>query len=390
MDDFISERPENMTGADFECSCGLRHKVDIDKIIIGSGVLARIPDIAGKYAGNGVIYVISDSNTYGVAGHIVTELLEKGGFRCRSFVFGTHGIQLNPDERSLGRLIYEIEPDVSFIIGVGSGVINDLCRTISYKLKVPFMIAGTAPSMDGYASRTTPLIIDMFKLSRTDAYPKAILCDTDIMRNAPMIMIQAGFGDIIGKITALADWDLSRILTGEHYCGICAGLMENAVKKCAENCNAIAQRDEDAVRYLIEALVTAGIAMGIYTSTRPASSTEHYFAHFWDTAAISAGNPHPLHGNSVGVGTVITCDAYEYMKEHLPAGFEYPGTERVTSLLERLGAAVSPKELGISRKLFAESVEHCIDNRPKFGILHLAREKKIISDLSCFLTEKYY
>ncbi len=27
-------------------------------------------------------------------------------------------------------------------------------------------------------------------------------------------MIQAGFGDVIGKITALADWELSRQATG--------------------------------------------------------------------------------------------------------------------------------------------------------------------------------
>lgn len=390
MEDFMKLRPEEMAGKSFECKCGLTHSVDLDRIIVSKDALKSIVNIAKPFSVKGKIYVISDNNTYPAAGERIVELLYAQGYDIKSFMFETGDHQLNPDEKTLGRLIYEIEPDVSLIVAVGSGVINDVCRTISYKMGVPFVIVGTAPSMDGYASRGTPLIIDGFKLTHYDHYPHAIVCDIDIMKNAPMIMLQAGFGDIIGKLTAISDWNLSRIMKGEHYCDICAGMMINAVDTCIRNAHGIVKRDDAAISGLIDALIMAGIAMGIYTSTRPASSTEHYFAHYWDVAAISIGMEHPLHGISVGVGTVVACEAYDYLKEYLPNELDFPETEYVRSLFEILDAPVSPKEIDIDKELFRKSVLHCIDERPKYGILHLARELDRLPALADILTEKFY
>lgn len=72
--------------------------------------------------------------------------------------------------------------------------------------------------MDGYASSGAPLMNGGRKISYTATLPYAIIGDTDIMKNAPMKMILAGYGDIIGKLTALADWKLSHEITGEYYC----------------------------------------------------------------------------------------------------------------------------------------------------------------------------
>ena len=57
-------------------------------------------------------------------------------------------------------------------------------------------------------------------------------------------MIQAGLGDVLGKITSLADWNLSRILNNEHYCDVCVDLMKRAVQKCIDNIANIKNRDE--------------------------------------------------------------------------------------------------------------------------------------------------
>ena len=45
----------------------------------------------------------------------------------------------------------------------------------------------------------------------------AILADTEVLRNAPMEMLQAGYGDIIGKFSALNDWKLSHLINGEYF-----------------------------------------------------------------------------------------------------------------------------------------------------------------------------
>ena len=390
MNDFINMSPEQMTGVKFDCKCGLTHSVDLEKVLIGSDILDNIPEIVSQFKDKGRIYIVSDNNTFPIAGKKVCELLESSGFNIKSFMFETKDHQLNPNEKTLGRLLYELGPDISVLIAVGSGVINDVARAVAYRVGVKHIIVGTAASMDGYASDSSPLVIGGFKISSFDAYPKAIVLDTKIMKDAPMIMIQAGLGDVLGKITSLADWNLSRILKNEHYCDVCVDLMKRAVQKCIDNIDNIKTRDEVSIGYIGEALVLAGIAMSIYTSTRPASSTEHYFAHYWDVVAIAEGKEHPLHGNSVGVGTVIACDAYEYMKDLLPKGFDYPKTEYIVSLFKKIDSAINPKDIGISRELFTQSVLHCIDNRIKYGILNFARENGMLEEVALYLTQKYY
>ena len=51
------------------------------------------------------------------------------------------------------------------------------------------------PSMDGYASNGAAMIFEGMKVTVAAGLPKAIVCDTDVLKNAPMEMIQAGYGE---------------------------------------------------------------------------------------------------------------------------------------------------------------------------------------------------
>ncbi len=56
---------------------------------------------------------------------------------------------------------------------------------------------GTAPSMDGYASNVSPLIIKHLKTTYEAHTAKVIIGDLDILAQAPLSMIAAGAGDIL-------------------------------------------------------------------------------------------------------------------------------------------------------------------------------------------------
>lgn len=292
-----------LAGCSFDCNCGKNHSVDIKKISIGSEVYKEIPDILKEYKDK-KIFVIADSNTYHIYGDKVFQTLQNEGFLLVSHVFETKE-NLIPNEEAIGRLIVEIENDVGMIIAVGSGTINDISRIISYKLNIPYIIVGTAPSMDGYASTVSPLIINGFKKTYEAVYPYAILADMDVIKAAPKEMICAGFGDILGKYTALSDWRLSRNVNSEYYCETCVEMVECAIKKCVDNTEGISSRDSQAIGYLMEALILSGVVMGMVGNSRPASGAEHHLSHYWEIDAISKGTEHPLHGNSVGVGTQL-------------------------------------------------------------------------------------
>jgi len=381
----ISELP----GMSFYCeSCKREHSVDIRKIIVEKGAVNKVPSIAADFK-NGRLFLVADNNTYSVCGKKVEKILADEGFKLKTFVFNTPH-QLVPGEQTLGRLLIEFEKDTSLIVAVGSGVINDMCRYISYKMDVPYIIVGTAPSMDGYSSVVTPTIVDGRKVTLEGVYPYAIVGDLDVLKEAPMEMLHAGFGDILGKYVALTDWDFSRKLNGENYCEICTTLMRNALEKCIENIDGIKNRDEQAIKYLMDALILAGITMGMYGSSRPASGAEHYFAHYWDEDAISKGREHPLHGNSVGVGTVIASEIYKFVGDRIPVKVDPPDPDRIRELLQRIGACDNPRDLGIDRELFKRSVVHSKDNRPKFTISHYAGQLGLLEELSEILTERFY
>ena len=203
----------------------------IRSIRIGSGRLRELPQLLEEL-GARQVYLLADHNTWKAAGQQAANRMEGMGLPFHGRIFQTEK-PLVPDEYAVGSALAAMEPGDDLILAVGSGTLNDTARILSARTGVPYAIVATAPSMDGFASTVSPLILDGKKITKPAVYPAAILADTSIMKDAPMPMLTAGFGDIIGKYTALADWRLSRDLNGEYYCEECAALMARAVEKCA-------------------------------------------------------------------------------------------------------------------------------------------------------------
>lgn len=388
MDEILNLSVSEMAGMSFDCSCGRKHSVDIRKIVIDNGVIDEVINVAADFK-QGKVFLAADNNTYRVCGEKVEKLLADNGFNLKTYVFNMPH-QLVPDEKALGRLLIEIDAGTSLIVAVGAGVINDLARYLSYKLNIPYIIIGTAPSMDGYASVVSPLMVDGFKVTYEAVYPYAIIGDIEILKDAPMEMLHAGFGDVLGKLTALTDWDLSRKLNGEHYCETCVKLVKNALQKCIDNVDGIVRRDNDAIKYLMEALVLSGVAIGLFGNSRPASGAEHLLAHFWEIDAIAKSKEHPLHGNSVGVGTAVVSSIYKLMEGKLPVGVKTPEPEMVRDFLKKAGACDNPADLGIDRELFKKSIIHAMEIRPRFTIFRLAAQMGLLEEYADILTGRFY
>mgnify|MGYP003275815898 CR=1 FL=1 len=386
--DILNRKVPDMAGIDFECTCGKRHSVGIKQILCGSGVKSGLADVV-KTLGGKHVFMLADNNTYRVLGEYAGNLMKNSGLCVHTKIFCGE-TPLVPNESVLGSALAEMEPEDDIIVAVGSGSLNDTARMLSARLRIPYVIAATAPSMDGYASTVSPLILDGQKITKAAVYPAAIVADTSIMKDAPYEMLTAGYGDIIGKFTALADWRLSRELNGEYYCPQSVALMEKAVHKCVENGTRLQKRDEEAVGYVTEALILSGVAMGLVGNSRPASGAEHHFSHYWEVEYLKKGMEHPLHGNSVGVAAVISSALYELARPFLPAGFIAPDSEAIRRALDGAGACADPKSLGISRDLFIESVIHAMEIRERFTILRLCDNFGKLPEFADILAERYY
>lgn len=385
----ILDRPiSQWAGMEYSCACGKSHKVDIQAIRVGSGVIQELPGIL-RDLGASHIFLVADNYTYEAAGRQVEQLLDQAGLAYHKRVFQTE-TPLVPNEYALGSVLAAMTSQDDMLLAVGSGTLNDVTKYVSARTGVPYVIAATAPSMDGYASTVAPTILDGFKTTLPAVYPAAIVADVDILKDAPMPMLTAGFGDIIGKFTSLADWRLSHQLNGEYYCPEVAGVIEAAVETCAANAKALAQREPQAIQAVTEALILSGLAMGMVGVSRPASGAEHQMAHYWEMDALRRGEEHPLHGNAVGVGTVLAASLYEMAAEYLPQGFAAPDKGQILACLQAAGSCADPKELGIRRELCLESLLHAMELRDRFTVQKLLEQKGQLISCAQELVERYY
>lgn len=385
----ILDRPiSQWAGMEYSCACGKSHKVDIQAIRVGSGVIQELPGIL-RDLGASHIFLVTDNYTYEAAGRQVEQLLDQAGLSYHKRVFQTE-TPLVPNEYALGSVLAAMTSQDDMLLAVGSGTLNDVTKYVSARTGVPYVIAATAPSMDGYASTVAPTILDGFKTTLPAVYPAAIVADVDILKDAPMPMLTAGFGDIIGKFTSLADWRLSHQLNGEYYCPEVAGVIEAAVETCAANAKALAQREPQAIQAVTEALILSGLAMGMVGVSRPASGAEHQMAHYWEMDALRRGEEHPLHGNAVGVGTVLAASLYEMAAEYLPQGFAAPDKGQILACLQAAGSCADPKELGIRRELCLESLLHAMELRDRFTVQKLLEQKGKLSLCAQELVARYY
>jgi glycerol-1-phosphate dehydrogenase [NAD(P)+] len=281
------------------CSCGRRHECDIEAVVIEKGAIKKLSDLCKRYK---KILIVADENTYGAAGErVVSSLCEKEILRV---IFPASPL-LIPDEVAIDKITSALS-DADLILGIGSGVIQDLCKYVSKFSSVPYMVVATAPSMDGYASTGAAMILGGMKETVSAGLPRAIILDTEILKDAPLEMIKAGYGDIIGKYSCLSDWKISNIINGEYLCDYIYNTTYEMIEKTLSVADGILSRDEESIGILSEALIVVGIMMSFAGSSRPASGSEHHLSHFFEIVGIVKGEEYFSHGIDVAYSTVVT------------------------------------------------------------------------------------
>ncbi|MDO4206318.1 MAG: sn-glycerol-1-phosphate dehydrogenase [Lachnospiraceae bacterium] len=301
---------DNLLGASFACDCGREHSTCFSKMILEEDALLKLPSLLKEY-GYQYPYLICDTNTYRVCGQKVCEILDAACINYAKIILTSPAEgDLPADEEAFGRVCMAFPKECDVVISIGAGTINDLGRYLSYITGREFLLALTAPSMDGCASGVAPLIQNHLKITFPAHAPLALIGDLKILSEAPMKMLSAGVGDILGKYSCLADWKLSALVNQEYYCGTIEGIMRSAIDKTMEAARHLKERRPEDVRTLTEGLVLSGIAMDFAGNSRPASGAEHHLSHFFEMQFLFDGIPAVLHGTKVGIGTVITLGFY--------------------------------------------------------------------------------
>lgn len=329
-----------------KCECGRYHSCDIDYVYIENGAISRLKKICKAYKN---VLIVADENTFGAAGDKTVSILDDK--KIEKVIFSGEKI-LVPNEDAIDTVTKKLD-GIDVIIGIGSGVIQDLCKYVSFNKKIPYMIVATAPSMDGYASDGAAMITGGMKVTYKAGLPRAIIADTEVLCNAPIDMIKAGYGDIIGKFSALNDWKLSHCINGEYFCDWIYKLTDEQIDRTLRLASGILERNEKSIKTLMEALVIIGILMSFAGSSRPASGSEHHLSHFFEITGIIDNTEYFPHGIDVAYSTVITAKIREKIL-----------SQKFPSEIFRLPRGEYEKNI---RAIYKQVAEGCIELQDKVG-----------------------
>jgi glycerol-1-phosphate dehydrogenase [NAD(P)+] len=277
--------------------------VPYEKVVIDDHLDGREADLVTKLGFKGRIAVVCDENTHDVMGARVARALKAAH---NSGVTAVETIVLNhphADEKNLAEL-REKTRNVDFLVAVGSGTINDLCKYVTATDGRAYCVFGTAPSMNGYTSTTASITeSNGLKVSRPAHAPKGVFIDLAVNAAAPTYLIASGFGDCLVRSAAQFDWWLSHRLLDTFYTELPFDLEIADEREMMKRAPGLAKGDIEAVGYLHRVLTLCGFGVSFTGMSNHGSMGEHQISHYID---CFAGDRHPgtLHGQQVGVATL--------------------------------------------------------------------------------------
>ena len=242
------------------------------------------------------ILVVCDDNTYKFHENITPEHV---------FYSFDSDVKATPEEASE---LFDIECDV--MVACGAGTIHDITRYAAHEKNIPFIAYPTAASVDGFVSNVAAMTVDNRKKTLISSPPIALFADPAVFSTAPSKYTVSGVCDIIGKYISLFEWKFASLITGE-------ALDYEIIKLVWDALDKLMNLDINAPNFIVtvmEGLTLSGMAIQLFGNSRPASGAEHHLSHLWEMHCIN-GETDALHGEKVGVATLMLLEKYKSLKE---------------------------------------------------------------------------
>lgn len=273
----------------------------LEQIKIGMGHQLEWTSIFQSLAWPRNSAIICDNNTWEALAKNLSQCLSSSGYRITLLNVGSTP---KPTDRLVDYLA-ENAASCDGLIAVGSGVINDLTQFTAHRLQKPYIICGTAASMNGYLSANAAIMIAGHKKSLPAALPTAALFDLDVLEKAPIRLKQAGLGDSICRSTAQADWLLSHHLLDTPYDSLPFALL-------APYEEAMLTGNMEA---LMMTLLLSGLGMTLAGGSYPASQGEHLLSHYMEMRLPDIAHEW-LHGEQIAATTMLMANMQENLLRH--------------------------------------------------------------------------
>ena len=338
---------------------------DLRELVIGTDVLARLPEVLADVLTGSPRATGTDSNAVGAGGvspighrtkvvllvdqtlilrgsddvKALTENLLSAQFDVVRAVLSDGHPELHVTDDVVDQAVSAIAT-ADAVVALGGGTISDIGKLAVARPELvgrdggapPLVSVMTAASVDGYTDNVSVMLRDGVKRTVPSVWPDVVLADAETVAGAPARMTRAGFGEMTSMFVAPADWRLAALTgvdTSFHIGPITLlDALADQLDACAPGVSA---GEPAAVQELTWALALRGIATGVAGTTACLSGVEHLISHMLDLRAAELHLPTGLHGEQVGAGSVVAACAWEMLHERIAAE---PGARLRPELLD--------------------------------------------------------
>ena len=284
-----------------QCECGRDHELRTKLVVCEYGAIKNFDKYMADCGLSGFRTVIYDTNTYNLPSvtHIPAD---------QEIVLEAQG--LHSEKGMIEDMMTKFVRTPDYIVTVGGGTLMDFARYSAHKLGIPFVAVPTIVSSDGFTADICSIIIDGQKKSIPMQAADAVICDMDIVSGAPMFLTIAGVQDIMAKCVSIADWKIASLVSGEYFCPKVCGMAQEALDIMTRCANELAEGKAPDFEAMAYTQMLSGLTMQILSNSRAASGAEHLVAHLVEMKPRGFENAHGMHGECVGIGTLMCAQAY--------------------------------------------------------------------------------
>ena len=272
--------------------------VPVRTVVIGTDLARSAAALLAPLKLGSRLAVVHDPDTRAAMGAEVAAAAA-ATFDVQEIVLPPHP---KPDADTVA-LVRDAASGCDAIVAVGSGTINDLGKYAAHLSGKPYVVFGTAPSMNGYTSVNAAITERGHKKTLPASGAAGVFLDLDVLGKAPPRLIAAGFGDSACRTTAQADWLLAHLLLDQTYRRAPFALLEEDEPAMFALAAGLCRGERPALALLARTLSLSGFGMAICGGSYPASQAEHLISHYIDMLGKPEW-PESFHGEHIAVTTL--------------------------------------------------------------------------------------
>jgi len=346
-------------------------EIELKEVWVGVDAVQRLPRAFESlgFAPGGVIVVVMDGVEYRRKGSPVKDyalsLLGEAGYAVEKKIIEGDSYGIVHAGFKEVQEVKELLGTDKAVLSIGSGAITDIAKHACFLFAqdtqpegfggLPLVSVMTANTVGAYTSRMSIISKDNVKRTWPSRTPDILIMDIGILMDCPRQFSVAGAGDMLPVFCAYADWYFADRLGMGSFLDASWRIVDDIKDLLLPYAGKIANGSEVGMEVAGKCLLETGLCMTYARDSAPVSGYEHVISHMLDMTASHDGRQTGIHGQQVGIASILSILNLEYLIEKLnriasdrgsfDAGSCYPGEETMREKVFGVFHEVDPSDV---------------------------------------------